>query len=65
MENNQSEIIRRMLIMVKDKDPIFMYLQDEIIDGLISWGFIIKESDDGLNGTCLTKKGNEFLSTFN
>lgn len=64
-EVDKNEIMRRILTMVKDEDPMFMYLEDGVIQGFEIGGFITKISNENLDSTFLTEKGNEFLAMFN
>jgi hypothetical protein len=55
----------KILKMVQDKDPLFMYLSDDIITDFVVKDYILidpnKEND--MSGTTLTKRGEHFLNT--
>ncbi len=51
-------IVARMLKMVREKDNMFIFLHDDIIEVLIVEGWIeVDPENETIQGTTLTKKG--------
>lgn len=51
-------IVARMLKMVREKDNMFIFLHDDIIEDLIVQGWIeVDPEDETMQGTTLTEKG--------
>ena len=61
-EENADIIVARMLKMVKDNDPMFTCISDQIISDMILQDYIeIDLESENIEGTTLTKKGEKTL----
>ena len=62
MEYEDVELIVRVLKMVKDKEDLFIMLNDGIINDLVFHDFIeIDLDNETIEGTKLTEKGWKFI----
>ena len=60
-----NEIVRRLLQMIKEKDQMFMMIDDSIISLLYQEHYFNGDpNDDSLESLELTKKGIEKLNSF-
>lgn len=59
----EGKLIRRILKMIQDKDPMFMLLDDGIISNLYKEHYFNGfPGDDSMKNTVLTKKGEQALN---
>ena len=61
MESNK--MMSRLLQAVKEKDPIFVFIEDDIVTSLVVGGFItIKGKQEDMSGTEITDAGLNHLA---